>query len=214
MGPELQIAINTAQELKVVNPVQFFWWPVYLGILGEIVLPSLVLATLPGSMPAATRARLRLIFIGTSIAGFLMLAIFLGWRHTLDIHWDSGQATATDQFWGAQVSEKTFPTSSVQKATIQYARQGRRIALVMKDGGIMTPLGTGYISKQLQYVVAESINAGLHSGGAASDIPSRTPGGTTQQDKTYGSPGFDQMMEQQKAFERKLEQEKKQGPNQ
>ena len=194
MGPDLQIVTNSSHHLVVFNPEMFFWSGTYIFVVFEIIAS----ATIAWFLPASLR-NIRNLFYLIPPTGILILLFAFGWTNTLDIDWDAGTAVSTNRFLLGFSRTRTMATGNIEHAIIDHDRMGPRIALALKEGGVVLPLGTISMFKPSQYAVVEAINDGLrgHVPRPSTDAPSTS----THHTQDLGS---EKMLEQEREFERKL----------
>ena len=165
MGPDLQIVTNSSHHLVVSNPEMLFWPGTYIFVVFEIIASATVAWLLP------VKARnIRTLFYLIPLTGILILLFAFGWTNTLDIDWDAGTAVSTNRFLLGFSRTSTMATGNIEHAIIDDDRIGPRIALALKDGGVVLPLGTISMFKPSQYAVVEAINDGLRGRASGSSI--------------------------------------------
>jgi hypothetical protein len=194
MGPDFQIVTNSSHQLVVSNPEMFFWTGTYIFVVFEIIAS----ATTAWLLPVSAR-NIRNLFYLIPLTGILILLFAFGWTNTLDIDWDAGTAVSTNRFLLGFSRTRTMATGSIEHAIIDYDRTGPRIALALKGGGVVLPLGTISMFKPSQYAVVEAINDGLRARVPRSSTDAPSTSAPHTQDL-----GSEKMLEQEREFERKL----------
>lgn len=199
MGPDFQTVQNNSHDLIVVSPQMFFWIGTYVTLALDVVAGVSLFKLLPKVSSA------RFIIPCGFITVILVLLFVLGCTNTLAINWDAGRATVTNRFPLGFSTTHTYATSDIDHAFVDADRMGPRVALRLRNGGAVLPLGTISMFKPSQIAVVEAINGGLRGRGKAE------PGGASESVQSFHmSSSVDKALRQEHDFEQRLQEKKEQ----
>ena len=152
MNDDFQILINTPDQLKIHSPVTF---GVFTLLLMLVVTPFIVLYIRHAARLSALQKATLIGAMCLSIGIPILTSI---WSHTVTFSRTSNDVMIVDRFAGATYETRHYPLSDVREAIVQYARPGGRVALVMKSGLDIQPLGKAYNSNSMEYKAISLIN--------------------------------------------------------
>jgi hypothetical protein len=162
----LQIIAMTPFELIVRSPTDVFSWVILVPLAFCYILTTIAYRGIPKGAPPFWRA----FPIGLAIAITFAFLFFSVWSHTMTLSRQEGMAVLVDRWAGLAYSTQRIPLSKMERATLESARPGTRIAIVLHGGGVVWPFGKAYNPRQNQYAVIDDINEFLGSN-APSPVP-------------------------------------------
>ena len=153
----LQVVSQTPFDLVVNSPMNFLSIGIIVGLVGSYFTCIVAYSGMPKRLPPLTRALpLWFALLATLIAVFVS-----AWSHTMTLSRQSGTAVLVDRWAGIPYSTRHIPLASMERATLESARPGTRIAIVLRGGSVVWPFGKAYNSPPNQYAIIDDINSFL-----------------------------------------------------
>lgn len=172
MNDDFQVLINTPDQLKIHSPVTF---GVFTLLLMLVVTPFIVLYIRHAARATTFQKAMLIGAMCLSIGIPILISV---WSHTVTFSRTSNDVMIVDRFAGATYETRHYRLSDVHEAIVQYARPGGRVALVMKSGLDIQPLGKAYNSNSMEYKAIDLINefvASRDSGQSGQGSPELSP---------------------------------------
>jgi len=158
MTADIQILTQTADQLKIYSPagVDIFLLAITL-VAGVGAFWHMHHSYWARATPVQKAAFIFILVSPVSIAFFTSV-----WSHTVTLSRSQGDVMIEDRFAGITYSTRHYPLSQMRDAIIQYAHPGPRVALLMRNGQVVIPLGKAYNPRGNLYASMELMSDFIH----------------------------------------------------
>lgn len=150
----LQVIAMTPFELIVRSPTNVFTLVTLVPVAACYLMAGIAYSGMPRRLSPLARAFPVLLAIAVAFA-FVFISV---WSHTLTLSRRDGTAVLVHRWAGFPYSTQRIPLANMERATLQSARPGTRIAIVLRGGEVVWPFGKGYNPRPNQYAVVDDIN--------------------------------------------------------
>ena len=157
MASPFEIVAQTSTQLVVNSPMLITSWV----ILVPLIFGDLMVLFVYTQMPKGLSFFMRNLPVWIGILLTLMFVFISVWSHTMTLSREANTAVIVNRFAGVTYETKQIPLSQLERATLESARPGTRIAIVLHGGEPVWPFGKGYNTRPNEYTVIDDINGFL-----------------------------------------------------
>ena len=154
MTSPFEIVTQTSNQLVVHSPMLLFDWVIWAPLLVGNAILLFVYTQMPKGLTFFLR-HLPL-WIAVLLTGLFLVSGI--WSHTMRLSRPDGTAVLEHRFAGLNYSTQRIELKALERATLESARPGTRIAVIVRGGEPVWPFGKGYNPRPNEYAVIDDIN--------------------------------------------------------